>query len=236
MTNALRRVLVFVMLALGLTAGACGGDGSVTGPTAETGTTRRSGMTCRPGMTYRSSGVVYDTAHRLLSRRQVEVIEGVVEGYWCHSPVRPTPVCIVTTVTDGAGRFSFSGGFESVTRLRASMAVLRSRDVDRRFHQSNSATRISSRAERHSAEFAAVMHLLLRPVDQDDVGVLLRAVEHDVFSVRRDVEAAQASLVGQLCELSLLAGDEIEQPEVRRLQGFAGTRDGSGRESGSRRG
>jgi hypothetical protein len=30
-------------------------------------------------------------------------------------------VCIVTTVTDGAGRFSFSGGFERVTRLRASM-------------------------------------------------------------------------------------------------------------------
>ena len=67
------------------------------------------------------SGVVYDTAHRLLHAATVEVIEGVVEGYWCHSPVRPTPVCIVTTVTDGAGRFSFSGGFESVTRLRASM-------------------------------------------------------------------------------------------------------------------
>jgi len=46
--------------------------------------------------------------------------------------------------------------------------------------------------------------LLLRPVDQDDIGVLLRTVEHNVFSVRRNVEAAQAALVRQLCELSLL--------------------------------
>ncbi len=64
------------------------------------------------------------------------------------------------------------------------------------------------------------MHLLLRPVDQDDVGVLLRPVEHNVFSVRRDVEAAQAALVRQLCELSLLAGDEIEPPDVQRLRVF----------------
>ena len=33
MTNTLRRAAVFVMLALALTAGACGGDSSVTGPT-----------------------------------------------------------------------------------------------------------------------------------------------------------------------------------------------------------
>ena len=120
MTNTLRRVLVFVMLALGLTAGACGGDGSVTGPTAN----RNDPPVRNDVPTWNDvsiSGVVYDTAHRLLHAATVEVIEGVVEGYWCHSPVRPTPVCIVTTVTDGAGRFSFSGGFESVTRLRASM-------------------------------------------------------------------------------------------------------------------
>jgi hypothetical protein len=41
-----------------------------------------------------------------------------------------------------------------------------------------------------------------------------------MFSARRDVEAAQASLVRQLGELSLPAGDEIEQPEVRRLGVF----------------
>jgi hypothetical protein len=34
MTNTLRRAIVFVMLALGLTVAACGGDSSVTGPTA----------------------------------------------------------------------------------------------------------------------------------------------------------------------------------------------------------
>lgn len=117
MTNTVRRVLVFVMLALGLTAGACGGDGSLTGPTAN-----RNDPPVGPAWNDVSiSGVVYDAAHRLLHGATVEVIEGVVEGYWCHSPVRPTPVCMVTTVTDGAGRFSFSGGFESVTRLRASM-------------------------------------------------------------------------------------------------------------------
>jgi len=119
MTNTLRRVRVFVMLALGLTAWACGGDGSVTGPTAN-----RNDPPVRNAPVWSDvsiSGVVYDTAHRLLSGASVEVIEGVVEGYWCHSPIRPTPVCIVTTVTDGAGRFSFSGGFESVTRLRASL-------------------------------------------------------------------------------------------------------------------
>jgi hypothetical protein len=48
------------------------------------------------------------------------------------------------------------------------------------------------------------MYLLLRPVNQDDAGVLHGAVEHDVFSVGRDVETAQASLVGQSGQLSLL--------------------------------
>jgi Carboxypeptidase regulatory-like domain len=119
MTNTLRRVLAFVTLTLGLTAGACG-DGSLTGPTAS-----RNDPPVRndvPAWNDVSiSGVVYDTAQRLLHGATVEVIEGVVEGYWCHSPVRPTPVCTVTTVTDEAGRFSFSGGFETVTRLRASM-------------------------------------------------------------------------------------------------------------------
>jgi hypothetical protein len=67
------------------------------------------------------SGVVYDAAHRLLSGARVEVIEGAVEGYWCHSGDRPVPACIVPTVTDGSGRFLFSGQFESVTRLRVSM-------------------------------------------------------------------------------------------------------------------
>jgi hypothetical protein len=120
MANTLRRVLVFVMLALGLTAAACGGDGLVTGPTATTNDPPlRNDVPAWNDVTI--SGVVYDTGNRLLHAATVEVIEGVVEGYWCHSPIRPTPVCVVTTVTDGAGRFSFSGGFETVTRLRASM-------------------------------------------------------------------------------------------------------------------
>jgi hypothetical protein len=119
MTKTLRRGLAFAMLASSLTGGACGGDG-ITGPTAP-----RNEPPVSNGVPVWNevsiSGVVYDTAHRLLRAARVEVIEGVVEGYWCHSPVRPTPVCNVTTVTDEAGRFSFSGGFETVTRLRASM-------------------------------------------------------------------------------------------------------------------
>ena len=86
MTNTVGRVRVFVMLALGWTAGACGGDGSVTGPTANRNDPP---VTNAPVWSDVSiSGVVYDTAHRLLNGACVEVIEGVVEGYWCHSPIR----------------------------------------------------------------------------------------------------------------------------------------------------
>jgi predicted small lipoprotein YifL len=120
MTNILQRVLVVVMLALVLTSWACGDDGSLTGPTAN-----RNDPPVRNDPPARNdvsiSGVVYDAAHRLLSGARVEVIEGAVEGYWCHSGDRPVPACIVPTVTDGSGRFLFSGQFESVTRLRASM-------------------------------------------------------------------------------------------------------------------
>src|SRR6476659_2596162 len=59
--------------------------------------------------------------------------------------------------------------------------------------------------------------LLLRQVDQDDIGVLARAVEDDMFAVRRDVEAAQVSLVAEMCDLSPLAGAEIDPPEIKRF-------------------
>ena len=96
-------------------AAACGDRGSVTGPTAT-----------REAAKISISGVVYDTAHRLISGARVEVIEGTV-GDWCHHHgVQPAPVCIVDTVTDGSGLFSFEAPtegvtFASVTRLRASM-------------------------------------------------------------------------------------------------------------------
>ena len=110
MNNTTRAVIVHAMLLQGLAAAACEDSGSVTGPTA-------TGVTANISI----SGVVYDTAHRLLSGARVEVIEGAVEGYWCHSPLRPPPACIVSAVTDGSGRFLLSGQFESVTRLRATM-------------------------------------------------------------------------------------------------------------------
>ena len=80
MTNTSRRVPAFVMLALGLTAGACGADGSVTGPTAIRNDPPVSNVPVWNDVSI--SGVVYDTAHRLLHAARVEVIEGVVEGYW----------------------------------------------------------------------------------------------------------------------------------------------------------
>ena len=116
MTNSGRAAIVVAMLLQGLAAAACENGGSATGPTGPTPTASVA-VTAHISI----SGVVYDTAHRLLHGARVEVIEGAVEGYWCHSEVRPTPVCIVPTVTDGSGRFVFSGQFESVTRLRASM-------------------------------------------------------------------------------------------------------------------
>lgn len=60
--------------------------------------------------------------------------------------------------------------------------------------------------------------LLLRQVDQDDIGILKCPIEDNVFPVRRDVEAAQRSLVAEMCDLASLALGEIKQPEVARLR------------------
>lgn len=116
MNNTTRTAIVHVLLLQGLAAAACENRASPTGPTAPVSVGVTTGV-----HSISIGGVVYDTAHRLLHGARVEVIEGAVEGYWCHSPVRPTPPCIVSFVTDGSGRFGFSGQFESVTRLRVSM-------------------------------------------------------------------------------------------------------------------
>jgi hypothetical protein len=113
MNNTTRAAIVHALLLPALAAAACADRGSVTAPTP----TPSVGVTADISI----GGVVYDTAHRLLGGATVEVIEGAVEGYWCHSGVQPPPVCIVATVADGSGRFLFSGHFGSVTRLRASM-------------------------------------------------------------------------------------------------------------------
>jgi hypothetical protein len=116
MNNTTRTAIVHVLLLQGLVAAACENRASPTRPTAPVSV----GVTASVH-NVSIGGVVYDTAHRLLSGATVEVIEGAVEGYWCHSGDRPVPACIVPTVTDGSGRFLFSGQFESVTRLRVSM-------------------------------------------------------------------------------------------------------------------
>jgi Carboxypeptidase regulatory-like domain len=111
------------LLILGLAAGLTGCEGaSSRSPTAPS--TPQLQQTPRPTGsgpdTYNISisGVVYDTAHRLLGGARVEVMEGAV-GDWCHYP-QPAPVCVVAAFTDESGRFTFSGPFRSVTRLQAS--------------------------------------------------------------------------------------------------------------------
>ena len=117
MNTTTRATIVLALLLQGLAAAACADRRSVTAPTA----TVSAGVTASISI----GGVVYDTAQRLLTGARVEVIEGLV-GDWCHSGVQPAPVCIVATVTDGSGRFSFRAPavgvtFGNVTRLRATM-------------------------------------------------------------------------------------------------------------------
>jgi hypothetical protein len=117
MNNTTRAAIVHALFLPGLAAAACADRGSVTGPTA----TVSVGVTDNQKWIISIRGVVYDTAHRLLHGAKVEVIEGADEGYWCHPEVEPAPECSVVAVTDGSGRFEFSGPFRSVTRLRADM-------------------------------------------------------------------------------------------------------------------
>ncbi len=53
-----------------------------------------------------------------------------------------------------------------------------------------------------------------RQIDQDDIRVLARSIEHDLLPVRADVERLQAALIAQAGELTLFLRGEIEQPEV----------------------
>ena len=132
MNNTTRTAVVLAMVLQGLNAAACADGRSVTGPTASAPGPPVSvpgpPATVPVGETSGISigGVVYDTAHRSLSGARVEVIEGVV-GDWCHYNVQPAPECILAAITDGSGRFQFTGSpsgiatFGSVTRLRATM-------------------------------------------------------------------------------------------------------------------
>ena len=56
--------------------------------------------------------------------------------------------------------------------------------------------------------------LLFRQVDQDDIGVLPRTVEHKVFPVRRDVEGIQVAAIAEVSEVTDLLRGEIDKPEV----------------------
>ena len=64
---------------------------------------------------------------------------------------------------------------------------------------------------------ADTRRLLPRHVDEYYVRILLQAIEDDVLTVGRYIEAAQITFVPEPCDLSSLAGHEVEQPEVPRL-------------------
>ena len=103
---------------LSVVLAACSGDGPST-PTAATAATAPAPPPPGPVTADISiSGGVYDLAHQPLRGARVEVTEGTV-GDWCEYD--PAPVCVVAVFTDDSGRFRFSGPFQSVTRLRASM-------------------------------------------------------------------------------------------------------------------
>ena len=130
MNNTTRAAIVLTLLLQGLAAAACGDRGSVTGPTA----TVSVGVTAKISI----SGVVYDTAHRLISGARVEVIEGTV-GDWCHYGVQPAPVCIVddchrwirTVFVRSADRGCDVRECDPITGEYGGLPI---RDVDRRFH------------------------------------------------------------------------------------------------------
>ena len=116
MNATTRTIIVLALVLQGLPEAACAEHVSFTAPTP------------RAYATISLSGVVYDTAHHVLDGARVEVIDGAV-GDWCHYGNQPgliLPACVVSTLTDGFGRFTFSGSpgnttFGSMTRLQASM-------------------------------------------------------------------------------------------------------------------
>src|SRR5205823_13367754 len=63
-------------------------------------------------------------------------------------------------------------------------------------------------------------HWLFREIDQDDVRVLLGAVEHNMFSVGLDVERPQGTLISEAGERTRLLGGEIEQREIESLNAW----------------
>jgi hypothetical protein len=72
-------------------------------------------------------------------------------------------------------------------------------------------------SERQAKHLPSQRRLPTRHLDQDDVRVLLRAIEHDVRPVRRNVEGSQYTLTGEACELTRLPRRKIEQPEIKAL-------------------
>ena len=89
------------------------------------------------------------------------------------------------------------------------------RDDRRRELRSTADARGARRAACVSEEVVGLTWTLLRrQVDQDDVGVLARAVEDEVLAVRRDVERIQEAAIAEVGELPGRVSGEIEQPEV----------------------
>jgi hypothetical protein len=106
-TVGARRLELTLLLTLGLSAAACGGEDSaartLTGPSPTSGSGTGAGSNPGSGTI---SGIVFDTAIRPLAGALVEAIDGPRAG--------------TSTTSDAAGEFSFPGSFDFATRFQAS--------------------------------------------------------------------------------------------------------------------
>ncbi len=109
------------------------------------------------------------------------------------------------------------------------------RDDRRRELRSSAGSRRARRAPGVSEKAVAALgcaRYFAWQVDQDDVGVLARAVEDQVLAVRRDVERIQEAAIAEVRELAGRVRGEIEQPEVLGFNVCAG-KPGPGRSAGN---
>src|SRR5439155_13986458 len=60
-----------------------------------------------------------------------------------------------------------------------------------------------------------MMRASLRQIDKDDVRIVARPVEHDLFPVGHDIERVYSAEIAEVGELTCGLRSQVEQPEVR---------------------
>lgn len=59
--------------------------------------------------------------------------------------------------------------------------------------------------------------VLFGQIDQDDIRVFARSVEHDGGAIVRNIKRPESALVAETSELARFLCGEIEEPEIERL-------------------